>query len=1123
MKLKNNNSNDCCKGKRISELEEKIQLQGTEYLAYQEGEENGKLSLNSLKDYLIELVKEYLINNGIIRDDYVQSEPAFKLLATLPELIADRACKDEFGNNINDTYLTRDAVKAYVQSIYEDLFTENPPHIMDGYITVDMLSEAVLQLLNSGGAITNFPDEEDLTVKDGKLKFNDKEYDPNKYSGLGRVMLRRNMVDGVNVLTQKMMSKPNTRYIIQYDFDLRGETINVPDNCILHFVGGSLNNGTINGNDTKILNYFEGDAITSGSISWLGVTADEEDITKVKADSPFLPDVLKFKDKEYDPDNFSGLGRVYLRKNISNGKNILTQDMINKTNTRYIIQYDYDLNGQTINIPENCVLEFEGGSLRNGKITGNTFTIKSSECKIFEQSLEIEGYRNIFYAEWYGISKVDDVSDIISILANLGTKVYFPIGTFEFSKSAKFSIGTAFVGEHVSKTILSYTGNDYALYLERMCSLDTLTIQVRVKKALGAINIDTSTWNYNESIPYWGANTKIQHIYLRSNEPVSLGDTVTAIGINIVIKRAKNSEVTSAISYLPYFNDIYIHIYKTGIRIYNDGENGDVWSNGINMSNLVINADLGFDIGKKDGYRYDSTGQYCFSDILYQSIYNVSGEKGRGINLHGLEAFFMNTSVFDTTDSGSLTGGAILNVYGQTIARGGAANYGFTLDSDSQIYVNSKRGGSGYEIIRHKDWGQSEEGWKDSFAFKDLTDPDIAKYQILRGPYFQDGTRVRHGHIKRINVEDFGNTCFYTDDVNNGHVITRTPHTSTRCEKYVKINNYWRTVYGYYDYSNSHRATYKEKSVYYSFQITQMYQDIYNVRIYIQNFSINNNSYVKLPFSISLAGTPSKDLIFIPLSINCSPLQWIDDNQMRSANCYINSSQKNISNGKYEDFITIQNTTHFSGGFGDAIIDFTFRINKSNENRDITDYEEGTSALDKIPNLDNDFINCKPNDFLFDFESIYESDNIMSFIYDSQNSSILSNGNYFIASDREDIVYFKNKDGEIKDVMGNPGGILYSGDKSVRPANVKIGFKYFDTYLHKPIWWDGAQWVDSEGNNADSGPITSGTFANKPTGVDVGYAYFCTDVQTTEGASNGMMIYYKGSNVWVDALGRVIE
>lgn len=67
-----------------------------------------------------------------------------------------------------------------------------------------------------------------------------------------------------------------------------------------------------------------------------GVPADEEDITQEKG-------VLQFKDKEYDDTDYSGLGRVYLRKNIVNGTNVLTQDMINKPNTIYRIQYDYDI------------------------------------------------------------------------------------------------------------------------------------------------------------------------------------------------------------------------------------------------------------------------------------------------------------------------------------------------------------------------------------------------------------------------------------------------------------------------------------------------------------------------------------------------------------------------------------------------------------------------------------------------------------------------------------------------------------------------------------------------------------------------------------------------------------
>jgi hypothetical protein len=45
---------------------------------------------------------------------------------------------------------------------------------------------------------------------------------------------------------------------------------------------------------------------------------DEEDIT-------VIDDKLKFKDKEYNLSEFSGLGRTYLRKNIIGSKNVLTK------------------------------------------------------------------------------------------------------------------------------------------------------------------------------------------------------------------------------------------------------------------------------------------------------------------------------------------------------------------------------------------------------------------------------------------------------------------------------------------------------------------------------------------------------------------------------------------------------------------------------------------------------------------------------------------------------------------------------------------------------------------------------------------------------------------------------
>lgn len=67
--------------------------------------------------------------------------------------------------------------------------------------------------------------------------------------------------------------------------------------------------------------------------------ADEEDITAESGN-------LKLKDRAYDEANFSGKGYKILRKNIVEGKNILTQEMINQANTVYEIRYDFDLNGQ---------------------------------------------------------------------------------------------------------------------------------------------------------------------------------------------------------------------------------------------------------------------------------------------------------------------------------------------------------------------------------------------------------------------------------------------------------------------------------------------------------------------------------------------------------------------------------------------------------------------------------------------------------------------------------------------------------------------------------------------------------------------------------------------------------
>lgn len=98
-----------------------------------------------------------------------------------------------------------------------------------------------------------YPDEEDLTVIDNKLQFKNNEYKPDSYSGMGRVYIRKNIQNGVNYIYQSIFSKPNTIYIIRYDFDLAGNTIILPENCTLDFYGGSLRNGKLILNNTRFL------------------------------------------------------------------------------------------------------------------------------------------------------------------------------------------------------------------------------------------------------------------------------------------------------------------------------------------------------------------------------------------------------------------------------------------------------------------------------------------------------------------------------------------------------------------------------------------------------------------------------------------------------------------------------------------------------------------------------------------------------------------------------------------------------------------------------------------------------------------------------------------------------
>ena len=74
--------------------------------------------------------------------------------------------------------------------------------------------------------------------------------------------------------------------------------------------------------------------------------------------------LLKFADRQYNVGTPNGLGYKILRKDLS------FSEQVTGANTIYEIRYDFDLNNETVQIPNNCFFRFSGGSVFNGTLSG---------------------------------------------------------------------------------------------------------------------------------------------------------------------------------------------------------------------------------------------------------------------------------------------------------------------------------------------------------------------------------------------------------------------------------------------------------------------------------------------------------------------------------------------------------------------------------------------------------------------------------------------------------------------------------------------------------------------------------------------------------------------------------
>lgn len=134
---------------------------------------------------------------------------------------------------------------------------------------------------------------------------------------------------------------------------------------------------------------------------------------------------------------------IILKKNLVNGVNTLIQSMINKSNTIYVIKYDFII-GENITVPANCILDFYGGSIKGSNtITFNNTIIKTTNNNIFDLNIILAGdIKSKVCLEWFGYisSPTNDAAPYFLKAINAGFDIQLLESTYYINTQIAYSI-----------------------------------------------------------------------------------------------------------------------------------------------------------------------------------------------------------------------------------------------------------------------------------------------------------------------------------------------------------------------------------------------------------------------------------------------------------------------------------------------------------------------------------------------------------------------------------------------------------------------------------------------------------------------------------------------------------
>lgn len=895
------------------------------------------------------------------------------------------------------------------------------------------------------------PDEEDLTLKDSVegqvISLKDREYDKNNFSGLGHVILRKNIINIVrNVIPEEYVEveslsndssvivleekAPAYRYSAPYGNVKENSTYVIELNTAINKIYAKHNNGNCyaywdslelfveeSSTGAPVRNRYYGYMSSNGTYEyyrWNG--------------SAFVQDTEKVTINKFAPA---------------------------KRNSIQEIRYDFDLNGEFIQLRDknNTILYFNGGSLNNGSI-GVELTTRIIGTPRFNKVKFRGDYSNLtstynFNLLWFGENqRILDEIDFCSYYDNF---LYAISGNKQIKWNLEVPYGYRYI---IRKPVyvpdnVSINFNNSIIGITKSLN-DSYAIRLNVNK-----NAFDKGWiDWSSSYPTGRQNISnftITNNYLPSDCDGNYSKIILFLSshkLNNITFRTNNYDCT------------YIDQYpEAGERIYLDACRLD-----------KINANT-------------AASSVGFIKLGY-------GDAGVYTQICGIKLLIVNQQGF--------------------IINGGIQCYPYIISSVGNIsalhneqpfpsYFHKSTVNLHSSVLFRKTWIED--------SLLNINDADLSfiPFEITSfSMYNYVGTNLTlsnidiYNNIQNLSLEKIKSS--YDVKVTRGNYHPK-----------IMINNCTKRTYNYgsngfpvnlYVSSEEYITTIKNKDSFDVNNLNNMTDSGLNYgsdKIKVEGTLEPNSKYTyqlcyKVPNRNIWFTNPDKTIIVNTGNYTNALFSLLPNGNYLRLEAYLFRIKEGDDKYYFAKLNTVEDSTStYKSTF--MVLDLGEMLSNNSywEETSITPPQEKPKVLSLKYNRTKDILS-----FTYGYYST---------TYKAQNKQIwetygneLHNGDEILGfnpNNIKEILHktYKSNNINIDNSTGLPFDCNNIGTSANRPTyDVPNNFIYFDTTLNKPILYSNGQWIDANGNTPNNFPI-KGTTAQRPTGVNDGYEYYDTTIR----------------------------